>query len=46
MNTTFENKTAVTAGNASLVVYPLCLLLVFLVLAALYESSACRWPSF
>src|SRR6184192_1836241 len=28
----------ILAGNASLVVYPLCLLLVFLVLAALYES--------
>jgi len=28
----------ILAGNAALLVYPLCLLLVFLVLAALYES--------
>ena len=29
---------AILAGNAALFVFPLCLLLVFLVLAALYES--------
>ena len=36
----------ILAGNTALFVFPLCVLLVFLVLAAQYESAeSCRWRS-
>ncbi len=33
----------ILAGNTALFVFPLCVLLAFLVLAAQYEAGACRW---
>ena len=35
----------ILAGNTAVFVFPLCVLLVFLVLAAQYESCPCRWRS-
>jgi multidrug efflux pump len=35
----------ILAGNTIVYIFPLCVLLVFLVLAAQYESFHCRWPS-
>jgi multidrug efflux pump len=34
------------AGNSALYVFPVCVLFVFLILAALYENWPCRWRSF
>ena len=33
----------ILAGNTAVFVFPLCVLLAFLVLAAQYEAGACRW---
>ena len=40
---TFQQK---SAGNTALFVFPICVMLVFLILSAQYESWACRWRSF
>ena len=35
----------IVSGNTTEFMFPLCVLFVFLVLAAQYESLTCRWPS-